>query len=268
MARLSINELTTFRWAFDEDVRGYTTAGVDGIGVWRQKLADFGEERGIELLVESGLCVSSLLWAGGFTGSDGKSFKESIEDAKEAIRLAGAMNAGCLIVYSGPRAGHTHNHARRLVRGALEEILPLADDLDVNLAIEPMHAGCAADWTFLTQFDEAIELVTSFGAPRLKLAFDTYHLCQNGSMLAKLREIVDHIAIVQLGDAKEPPNGEPNRSPLGEGKLPLGDVVRTLEDAGYAGFYDIELIGEEIERSDYQSLVNQSKQAFEKLLKP
>lgn len=268
MARLSINELTTFRWSFDEDVQGYRDAGLDGISVWRQKLADFGEERGIELLLESGLCVSSLLWAGGFTGSDGKSFKESIEDAKAAIRLAGAMSAGCLIVYTGPRAGHTHNHARRLLRGALEEILPLADAVDVDLAIEPMHAGCAADWTFLTQLDEAIDLVNGFGAPRLKLAFDTYHLCQNGSTLAKLREIVNHIAIVQLGDAKEPPHGEPNRSPLGAGRLPLADVVRTLEAAGYQGFYDVELIGEEIERADYQELIAQSKRAFEHLLPP
>jgi sugar phosphate isomerase/epimerase len=266
MARLSINELTTFRWSFDEDVQGYAAAGVDGIGVWRQKLADFGEERGIELLLESGLKVSSLLWAGGFTGSDGKSFKESIEDAREAIRLAGALGAGCLIVYSGPRAGHTHNHARRLMRGALEEILPLADAVDVDLALEPMHAGCAADWTFLTQFDEAIDLIRNFNSTRLKLAFDTYHLCQNGSMLSKVRDIVDHIAIVQLGDAKEPPQGEPNRSPLGEGKLPLADVVRALEQAGYQGFYDIELMGEEIERSDYQQLVAQSKAAFERLL--
>jgi sugar phosphate isomerase/epimerase len=266
MSRLSINELTTFRWSFEEDVQGYRAAGVAGIGVWRQKLADFGEERGIELLLESGLSVSSLMWAGGFTGSDGKNFKDSIDDAKEAIRLASAMNAGCLIVYSGPRAGHTHNHARRLMRGALEEILPLADDLEIDLAIEPMHAGCAADWTFLTKFDEAIDLVTGFGSPRLKLAFDTYHLCQNGSTLSTLREIVGHIAIVQLGDAKEPPQGEPNRSPLGEGKLPLADVVCTLEKAGYQGFYDVELIGEEIERADYQQLVAQSKLAFEKLL--
>jgi sugar phosphate isomerase/epimerase len=266
MAHLSINELTTFRWTFEEDVAGYAAAGVEGIGVWRQKLADFGEDRGIELLLESGLSVSSLLWAGGFTGSDGKSFKESIEDAKDAIRLAGAMNAGCLIVYTGPRAGHTHNHARRLMRGALEEILPIAEDVDVDLALEPMHSGCAADWTFLTQFDEAIELVCSFSAPRLKLAFDTYHLCQNGSTLAKLRDFVDHIAIVQLGDAKEPPHGEPNRSPIGEGRLPLGEVVRTLEQSGYRGFYDIELMGEEIERADYQQLVAQSKQAFERLL--
>ena len=47
MSRLSINELTTYRWSFEEDVTRYKAAGIAGIGVWRQKLADFGEEKGV-----------------------------------------------------------------------------------------------------------------------------------------------------------------------------------------------------------------------------
>jgi len=266
MARLSINELTTFRWSFEEDVQHYKAAGIEGIGVWRQKLSDFGEEKGIELLLESGLRVSSLLWAGGFTGSEGRSHKESVEDAKEAIRLAAAMDAGCLIVYSGPRAGHTHNHARRLVRSALEQILPLAGDVDVRLAIEPMHPGCAADWTFLTELSETMELLKAFDSSHLKLAFDTYHLCQNGSVVGLLEEIAPRIAIVQLGDAKEPPHGEPNRSPLGEGNLPLGEVIAALQAAGYDGYYDVELMGEDIEQTGYEELLAQSKTAYENLV--
>jgi sugar phosphate isomerase/epimerase len=266
MARLSINELTTFRWSFDQDVQNIKAAGVDGISVWRQKLSDYGEEKGIELLLESGLAVSSLLWAGGFTGSEGTSHKESVEDAKEALRLAGAMDAGCLIIYTGPRAGHTHNHARRLLRAALDEILPLAQDLDVDLAIEPMHAGCAGDWTFLTNISDALELMTAVDSPRLKLAFDTYHLCHDGAALAMLPQIASRIAIVQLGDAKEAPQGEPNRACLGQGRLPLAEVVRTLERAGYSGYYDVELIGEEIEQTCYKEVIAQSKQVFEKLV--
>jgi len=94
-----MSEVTTFRWSFEQDVFNYVAAGYESIGVWRQKLADFGEEAGIDLLAESGLRVSHLLWAGGFTGSDGRTWNEAIDDACQAIRLAGAMNAGCLIVY-------------------------------------------------------------------------------------------------------------------------------------------------------------------------
>ena len=147
MAKLAISELTTFRWSFDEDVNAYRSAGIDAIGVWRQKLSDFGEEKGSELLHETGLTVSSLSWAGGFTGSDGRSYKDSLDDARDAIRLAASLRAGCLIVHSGSRAGHTHNHARRLLKNALSELLPMAAEHSVTLALEPMHRGCGSPWS-------------------------------------------------------------------------------------------------------------------------
>jgi sugar phosphate isomerase/epimerase len=156
MKRISMNELTTYRWTFEEDVQQYAEAGISAISVWRDKLTDFGEERGIELIGDSGLCVSALLWAGGFTGSEGRTFRESVQDAKEALQLAAALNTRCLIVYSGARGGHTHNHARRLLRSAISEILPLADEFGVALALEPMHPGCAAEWTFLTDLKDAL----------------------------------------------------------------------------------------------------------------
>ena len=156
MVRLSMNELTTFRWPFDEDVRHYAAAGFDAIAVWRQKVSDFGEEKAIELLEDSPLSVSTLLWAGGFTGSDGRTHTESVEDALEAVQLAGDLKANSLVVYTGSRSGHTHNHAKRLFRHAVEALLPCATECGVTLAIEPMHAGCASAWTFLTDLDETL----------------------------------------------------------------------------------------------------------------
>ena len=89
MIGLSVNQLTTYRWSFEEDVCHYVDAGISAIGVWRQKLSDYGEEKAAELLRETNLQVSNLLWAGGFTGSDGRSYRESLQDAAAAIRLAG-----------------------------------------------------------------------------------------------------------------------------------------------------------------------------------
>lgn len=266
MARLSMNEMTTYRWSFEEDVANIAAAGIPAIGVWREKLSDFGEEKGIELLAESGLAVSSLLWAGGFTGSDGRSFRDSIDDAVEAIHLTAEMHAPCLVVYSGARAGHTHNHARRLVREALTEVLPLASELGVTLGIEPMHPNCAAEWTFLTTLDDTLLLMDDVGHPNLKLTFDTYHLGQDETVLELIRKLAGRIAIVHLGDSREPPQREQNRARLGEGTLPLRAIIAALTAAGYQGDYDVELMGEDIDASCYQSLLEQSKQAYGKLV--
>lgn len=265
MARLSMNEMTTFRWSFEEDVANYVQAGIAAIGVWRRKLSDFGEEKGIELLARSGLEVSNLLWAGGFTGSDGRSYRESVDDAADAIRLASQMRAGCLVVHSGARAGHTHNHARRLLREALRELAPIAADYEVTLALEPMHPQSAGDWTFLTSLDDGLQLLDAVENPRAKLVLDTFHVGLEPNLLSRLDKIASRIAVVHLGDCKEVPDGESNRCRLGEGRVPLGEIMAGLDAAGYRGHYDVELLGEEIEAADYRELLAHSQQAFSRL---
>jgi sugar phosphate isomerase/epimerase len=266
MAELSVNETTTFRWSFEEDVAHYAAAGIHAIGIWRHKLSDCGLPKARELLQRNGMTASHLFWAGGFTGSDGRSHRESIEDAAEAIRNAAALDCRTLVVYSGPRAGHTYSHARRLVEDALVELTPLAAESGVALAIEPMHQGCAKQWTFLTVLDDALELIDSIGSPQVKLVLDTYHLGQECGLVDRLAAILPHVALVQLGDARRPPQGEQNRCRLGDGVVPLNEIVAALKALGYNGYYDVELLGEEFEAADYSELLHHAKEAFGKLV--
>ena len=265
MAELSMNETTTFRWSFEEDVTQYAAAGIPAIGIWRQKLSDCGPSKARELLDRSGLKVSHLFWAGGFTGGDDRSYRESVDDAAEALRTAAELGCPTLVVYSGPRAGHTYNHARRLVQGALVELAPQAGELGVTLAIEPMHSGCADQWTFLTTLDDTLELLDAIASPQVKMVLDTYHLGQEKGLVGRIAAIVPQVAIVQLGDARRPPKGEQNRCRLGEGLLPLVEIVAALKAAATNSYYDLELLGEELETVDYPSLLKHAKEAFRTL---
>jgi sugar phosphate isomerase/epimerase len=266
MAILSMNETTTFRWSFEEDVANYAAAGIKAIGVWRQKVSDCGHRRAAELLREHGLCASHLFWAGGFTGSEGHSFDESIDDTAETLRLAVALGSKCLVVCSGARAGHTCNHARRLVVSALKQLVPLAEELGVVMAIEPMHPGCAAECTFLHSLNDALSILSTVDSPYVKMVLDTYHLGHTVDLVDRIGEISSRIALVQLGDAKCPPNGEQNRCRLGTGTVPLRQIVAALRSAGYDGFFDVELLGEDLEEVDYRALLEHAKDAFAGLM--
>ena len=268
MPQFSINEVTTYRWSFEQDVDRYREAGYQAIGVWRQKLSDHGEEDGIDLLAESGLNVTSLFWAGGFTGSDGRTLEDAIDDATHAIRLAGAMDAGCLVLYTGGRNNHTFRHAERLLKTAIDQLLSFAVDADVTLAIEPMHPACAAEWTFLTDLQQALDVVESYSSPQLKLVFDAYHFGHDPTVLANLDQIVPHTALVQLGDRRSAHNIDQDRCPLGCGVLPLAELVSRLLEAGYSGDYDVELIGQDIELSNYHELLAATKTTCHELLQP
>lgn len=266
--QLSMSEVTTYRWSFEEDIRRYLDAGYKAIGVWRQKLSDYGEEDGVDLLAESGLKVTNLLWAGGFTGSDGRSLEDAIEDASHAIRLAGAMDAGCLVVYTGGRNNHTFRHAERLLRCALDQLLDLAEAADVTLAIEPMHPACAMEWTFLTDLESTIALVDSYQNEHLKIVFDAYHFGHDPAVLANLKEIVPYTALVQLGDRLTAHNIDHDRCQLGHGVIPLPEIISSLLEAGYDGDFDVELVGQAIEPNVYEDLLVASQRAFDELLTP
>jgi len=266
MPRLSLNETTTFRWSFEEDVVHYSAAGIPALGVWRHKLSDCGIEKAQQLLSESGMAVSHLHWAGGFTGSDGRSFRASVDDALEALRTATQLNAPTLVVYSGPRAGHTWSHAQRLFKEALKEIAPAAERTSVQIAIEPMHSGCAKDFTFINGLDEALAMSDAVGSAAIKLLYDTYQLAHEEHCVDRIPDIADRVALVQLGDAREPPQSEQARCRLGDGMLPLAEIVRAFLDAGYDGDFDVELLGEEIETIDYRDLVTHAKDAYEQLV--
>lgn len=257
MPRFSINQLTTYRWTFDEDVYHARRVGFDSVGVWRRKLADFGEERGAELLADEGLRVSSLSWSGGFTGADGRTQEESVEDGIVALRQGARVGAECLIVYSGGRNNHITPHACRLLRQALDRLVRAAEVADVILALKPMHPECASEWSFLTDLEKSIELITSYDSPYLKLVYDNYHFPYLHRQEGMLRELIPHLALVQLGDARLPHSVDQLRCPLGAGLLEVGETLRALCEHGYNGAFDVELMGDEIESHNYEPLLRQ-----------
>jgi sugar phosphate isomerase/epimerase len=131
-----------------------------------------------------------------------------------------------------------------------------------------MHPACAAEWTFLTDLPSTIAFVESFGSPYLKMVVDVYHFGHDRSVIANLREILPHTALIQLGDRRCAHGIDQNRCPLGTGIVPLEEILQNLLEAGYRGDFDVELVGQDIQLCDYQYLLQTSKQTFDRLLSP
>ncbi|MEX2285447.1 MAG: sugar phosphate isomerase/epimerase family protein [Planctomycetaceae bacterium] len=250
-----MNEVTTFRWSLFDDVSGYHDAGINAIGIWRPKLSEFGEERGIDLVQECGMSVSSLSWVGGFTGANRQSFDDAIADARDAVRVADQLNADAVAVISGPRAGHTRNHAKRLLVDALKELSDDASDAGVYLAVQPMQARFSQDWTFLDSLDEALEVLDLCNHPAVRLAFDTYHLWWEANLFERIREVAKRTAIVQLNDWNGPPRCACDRLLPGDGAIPLAEIMQAFTESGYSGYFEIGVWSEELWKTDYDMLL-------------
>jgi sugar phosphate isomerase/epimerase len=267
-SRLSINEVCTFRWSFEEDVIRYRQLGFDAIGVWRAKISDYGTLRAQAILAESELKVASMHWIGGFTGTDGRSFRDAMVDAYDAIELAAAIGAQTVVLVSGGRGGHTNNHVRKTLQAALKDLSEAAQSRSVHIAIEPMHVGVASEFTFLTSLPDTLDLIEQVDHPNLGLVFDCYHMAGDPNLFDQLPDILSKTKLVQIGDAKSAPFGEQNRCLIGEGYLPIADVIREFELGGYDGYYEVELIGEDVEHVGYEEVLQSSRQKFSADLEP
>jgi sugar phosphate isomerase/epimerase len=71
-----------------------------------------------------------------------------------------------------------------------------------------------------------------------------------------------------LGDRVEAHAADQDRRRLGEGRLHLAEIIRGLVEAGYTGDFDVELIGREIDPSQYEELLASSLEFFERVLSP
>ena len=167
---------------------------------------------------------------------------------------------------SGSRSGHTLNHARRLLLEALHQLNDLADSLDIDLALQPMDLMFARDWTFLNSLDAAIDILALADHPRLKLAFDLYHLWQEPDLLELLPGLVPLISIVQLSDWHDPPGSLNDRRLPGDGVIPFKPILESLLSSGYTGDFDMQVWSTELWQSDYHRLLADCRRRFDKLL--
>jgi sugar phosphate isomerase/epimerase len=258
MKKIAISQLTTLRWSLEQDIEAAVERGLSGIGLWRPKVDDLGVEETNEYLLNSGLRASSLSWAGGFTGSDGRRFSDAVDDAIDAIEQASVIGAETLIVLVGGRNNHIRRHLHKTICQALAEINAVALAHDVTLAIEPFHPGCGDEWSFLHDIRATLEIIAAVGSDNIGLVLDTYHLGMDRDVLEWLPEVIEHLQLVQLGDSRHSPLGEMNRCLLGDGLVPIPEILEALAAGGYDRWIEIEVLGQDVEPLAYDTVLDHS----------
>jgi len=258
MLDVAISQVTTPRWELPEELACLNAAGFAAISLWRPKLSDSGPAAAARQISAAGVRISSLQWAGGFTGGDGRSFAESIDDALEAIEAAQILGAPVLVVHGGCRGGHTRTHAGRLLVQAIESLLPRARAAGVTLAVKPVHVA-AGGGCFLTDLGESLELVDRFADAGVRLALDLWHFGQNSGLGELVGRLAAAAAIVQVADRCGPPTLDADRLPAGHGSLPLESLVADLLDAGYTGPVEFDPVGEAVEILGYAGVLQETR---------
>lgn len=263
--RLAVSQLTTLHWTLSEALCGFREQAIPGIGIALSRMKTRGLERAIEEVVNSGLNISTLGWVGGFTGLNGYSWKDAVRDAKFAIWVAGQIGAEAVNVMTGPQRLHIPSHARRIVLEALKELAPVSAENGVRLALYPMHPVFARSWTFLHTLDDAMSMIQEIDDPAVGLGFGPYHVSDEPELMKRIPGLVPRIASVQLSDWHRAPQDDHDRVLPGDGCLPLSEIIAALEQAGYAGMYEIDVWCRDLWNRDHHDLISDCRRRYANL---
>ena len=249
--RIAVSQVATLRWGLAEELCHYTEHGFDAISLWRPKLSDLSICEAREFLDSAGVRVSSIQWPGGFTGSEGQTFRESLEDAYEAIDIAEQLDCPLVVLRTGARAGHTLSHARRLIRLAIEELAPAAEAAGVTLVMKPSKAEAS----FLTTLRDTLAMLDASGCPNVGLAVDLWSFSEELISLQSGTSVFERTKIVSVADQSKSISSAYERLPPGAGDLPLAGLLRLLFESGYRGEIEFDPVGQTVSSMGYEELL-------------
>jgi sugar phosphate isomerase/epimerase len=158
-------------------------------------------------------------------------------------RLA-AFGPTAVVCLTGPAGDRDPDEARTLAVDGLREVAAEAERAGVRLALEPFQRDGIEDWSLVNTLGDAAELIDEIGAPNVGIQFDVWHLWNTPDLLDEIRSHAHLLAGVHVDDWREPTRGWADRTLPGDGAADLPAILGALEDAGWRGFYDLEVFSD------------------------
>ena len=252
--RFSMSEITTLGWPFERDVAAFAAAGAPAIGVSVRKLETVGVAHAARRIREAGLAVSCLVASGRFPLGDVAGERRALDETRAHLAAAAELGAGCLVVLPGPAGALAWEEAAARVRPLVEALLPDAERARVCLALEPV-SQLRVDLGFLHSFDEALDFADALASPWLGVVLELNNAWSERRLYQNIARRTARIALVQVSDFKAGTMCASERVVIGDGDIPLRRICRALGEAGYDGWYDLELLGPAIEAEGYERVV-------------
>uniref|UniRef100_UPI0035ADDB12 sugar phosphate isomerase/epimerase family protein n=1 Tax=Hylemonella sp. TaxID=2066020 RepID=UPI0035ADDB12 len=231
--------------------------GIRAISPWRDQVAAIGLDKIARQLKTHGIELSGYCRGGFFPAPDAAGLRAALDDNRRAIDEAKTLNAPCLVLVVGALPGALQgkaaykdiSRARGEVRDGIAASLEYAREIGMPLAIEPLHPMQAADRACVNTLEQALDLCDALdpqATGMLGVALDVYHcwwdpkLEQQIARAGQQRLLAYHVCdwLTPTRDLLS------DRGMMGDGVIELRKLRGWVEQAGYAGYSEVEIFSE------------------------
>lgn len=240
---ISINRLSLAPAPLAEQAAFVARLGATMLSPTVEDVAPLGPRAAAAAIADAGLSVATLTHrAFGFaTPAEGIAARERLD---ATIAIARAIGAGSITMTTGGRGGLSWQEAA--ARFA-EEVAPCAAracDAGIALAIEPT-SHLYADVSIAHRLADTVALARRAG---IAVAVDLFACWFDADIESAVADAAPIAAVVQVSDHVAGDRGLPCRAVPGDGMIPLDRLLPLLVQGGFAGPFDLEIIGPRIEQ--------------------
>jgi sugar phosphate isomerase/epimerase len=238
--RISLNSICSMSQTLGEDFALWDDLGIDHIGLITPKIEAFGWDAGRQAVLDRGYRVSSL-----------SCYKHELAHALEFTPTVGTD-----VLYFVPGSGGSQLW-EETAEQFCAEMAPhaaRAEELGLRVALEPTNP-LRNDVSFVHTVRDAVHVARMAG---LMVVVDVYSAWYERDIDAIVRDNIDLVVLVQIGDYKFGTFDIPNRVAIGDGDVPVERFLGMVLDAGYQGAFDLEILGPRLEEEGYRAPIARS----------
>jgi sugar phosphate isomerase/epimerase len=249
--RVCVSAISTFKQDLAADLDFWAKHGIDQVGVSVAKLEAFGWDEGTQRVADAGLRVDNLIGLGPFVLTRPEQWERQRERLVRAVETAHTLQAGCVVFTTGPAGGLPWDEAADALETALTPVLVEARALDTPFAVEHTNS-LRVDVGFVHSLRDVVDLARRLGTG---VCMEVNACWAERALAQTIAASVDVIRLVQVSDFAIGTLATPDRLVPGDGDIPLARIIGQVLDAGYAGVFDLELIGPKIDAEGYESAI-------------
>jgi sugar phosphate isomerase/epimerase len=159
-----------------------------------------------------------------------------------AIDIAGTLGAEAIYLLTGARGSLDWEDAAQRFAQLIAPCLPRARARNVTLLVETANA-LNTDIHMAHTLPDTIRLARIAG---IGVCIDLHPCWMEAGLKALFRDAAPITGLVQVSDYVQGDRTTPCRAVPGDGVIPLERLIGDLLETGYAGLFDLELIGPRI----------------------
>jgi sugar phosphate isomerase/epimerase len=242
---LSVNGLSFGRSTLLDDIRTSQELGLARMVPPVAKLEAGGWQPSLDALVASGLSVAALLHPGW-----------------RSVEATETLGATALYGTTGGKGALSWEQAAERFAEAVAPVAAAARAGGIDLAVETTNP-LFSDISFLQVLGDAVDVAEMAG---IGVCIDVFVCWNDRDLRHSIKRAVPRCPLVQVSDHAVGGRSMPTRSVPGDGDIPLAEILGWILDAGFAGVFDLEIMGPRIDEEGSTAALRRSAAWMEALL--